>query len=133
MVGLGVVLVGASPENVQGTVHALGTFLAFGVGDISLILLALTLEMGTQMKWYTLLSGVVGLSGLAFYVSGQFLHLGLGGMERVAGYPQTFWLIVFGTIWAGTIMCGCASEAGDYGSFLRANTKIPASLESSRR
>lgn len=95
--GIGVVLVGASPENVQDTIHAIGAFLVFGVGDLALVLLALTIDMPKLVRWYTLLSGIVGLTGLALYASGIYVHLGLGGMERVAGYPQTFWLIVFGT------------------------------------
>jgi hypothetical membrane protein len=94
--GIGAVLVGAFPENVQGTFHAIGAFLAFGVGDSALILLAFTISMTKLMRSYTLISGIVGLIGLGLYASGMYWHLGLGGMERVAGYPQTFWLIVFG-------------------------------------
>jgi hypothetical membrane protein len=94
--GLGAILVGASPENVNGTVHYIGAILAFGVGDIALVLLALTISMGWQIRGYTLLSGIAGLTGLALYATHHYFGLGLGGMERLAGYPQTIWLIVFG-------------------------------------
>jgi hypothetical membrane protein len=94
--GFGAILVGAFPENVNGTMHYLGAFLAFGVGDIGLVLIALTVSMGWQTRVYTLLSGIAGLTGLALYATHHYFGLGLGGMERLAGYPQTLWLIVFG-------------------------------------
>lgn len=94
--GIGAVLVGLSPENVNGAAHFTGAALAFGVGDVALVLFGLTLSMTGLMRAYTLLSGILGLTGLAFYTSGHYLQFGLGGMERIAGYPQTIWLIVFG-------------------------------------
>lgn len=93
--GIGTVLVGLVPEE-SGYLHGVGALLAFGVGDFGLVLLALTIDMAKIMRWYTFISGVVGLSGLVLYTSGHYVGLGLGGMERVAGYPQTLWLIVFG-------------------------------------
>jgi hypothetical membrane protein len=94
--GIGAVLVGLAPENVNGVIHFSGAFLAFGIGDIGLVLLAWTITMTRLMKTYTFLSGVVGLTGLILYAMGQYLNFGVGGMERIAGYPQTLWLIVFG-------------------------------------
>jgi hypothetical membrane protein len=94
--GIGTILVGLAPENINGVVHFIGALLAFGVGDTALVLFALTLSIGKSMRAYTLLSGIVGLTGLALYASGHYLQFGLGGMERIAGYPQTLWLIVFG-------------------------------------
>jgi hypothetical protein len=32
-----------------------------------------------------------------FFASSHYLGLGEGGMERIVAYPQTLWLIFFGT------------------------------------
>lgn len=96
LAGLGTVLVGVFPENVPEPWHGLGAVMAFGLGDLALVVFALTLHLSQPMRAFTLVSGVTGLTGLALYGSGTYLGLGLGGMERVAGYPQTVWLIVFG-------------------------------------
>lgn len=94
--GFGTLLVGLFPENVSPTMHSIGALLAFLIGDSALIILGLGLRLSRVMKWYSIISGVVSLLALALYLTHHYLGLGLGGMERLAGYPQTAWLIIFG-------------------------------------
>ena len=94
--GLGTILVGLSPENVNLTVHVFGAAGPFVVGNVALIILSCTLMMSTSVRVVTGLAGGIGLAGLFLFALGADLGLGQGGMERVAAYPQTIWLIIFG-------------------------------------
>lgn len=95
--GVGVVMVGVFSENKAATLHALGAALPFLVGNVGVIVLGLSLDHPLALRLFTVLSGVVALSALAFYANGHYVGLGEGGMERVVAYPQTVWLIVVGT------------------------------------
>ncbi|HTP20592.1 MAG TPA: DUF998 domain-containing protein [Solirubrobacteraceae bacterium] len=97
--GLGTVLVGLSPENVNHTFHVIGAAGPFLVGNIALIILACTLTMSMSVRLLTGIAGgvgLVGLIGLLLFSLGVDIGLGQGGVERVAAYPQSIWLIVFG-------------------------------------
>jgi hypothetical membrane protein len=96
LAGLGTILVGVFPENLPGGFHTLGAALPFAIGNVGLIILGLSLDLGPKLKAYTLLSGMIALAALPLFYTGHYLGLGLGGMERVVAYPQTIWLIVFG-------------------------------------
>jgi hypothetical membrane protein len=48
------------------------------------------------MQTYTILSGLIPLIALPFFIADIYFSLGLGGMERVVAYPQAIWLIFFG-------------------------------------
>ena len=45
-------------------------------------------------------SGVIGLLATGLFVSGHYVGIGVGGVERVAAYPLSLWLIVDGTSFA---------------------------------
>jgi hypothetical membrane protein len=94
--GLGVVMVGLFPENSVPVLHGLGTAIPFVLGNITLVVLALSLEMRVLLRVYSFLSGIIALLGLAAYASGHYLGLGEGGIERVVAYPQTVCLAVIG-------------------------------------
>ena len=94
--GFGTVLVGLFPENTVSTLHILGAALPFLIGNIGIVVLGLILELPHTLKIYTVLSGLIALVALVFFTTGHYLDLGVGGMERLTGYPQTLWLIVFG-------------------------------------
>ena len=94
--GLGVVMVGLFPENSVPVLHGLGTAIPFVLGNIALVVLALSLEMRVLLRVYSFLSGIIALLGLAAYASGHYLGLGEGGIERVVAYPQTVCLAVIG-------------------------------------
>lgn len=94
--GIGGLLVGLFPENTVTAMHWLGAFLTFFVGNIGVLVLGFALILPRPLRIYTLLSGIVTLVALGFFVSGHYLGLGEGGMERIVAYPQTAWLIAFG-------------------------------------
>jgi len=96
LAGLGTILVGLFPENVNSTWHGLGALLPFLIGNVALVLFGRSLRLGPKLRAYTLLSGAIALAALALFYSGHYLGLGLGGMERVVAYPQTIWLIALG-------------------------------------
>lgn len=94
--GLGTLLVGMFPENRLSYLHVSGAILAFLVGNLSILILGLVLDMPTNLRTYTLMSAVVALLALVLFATHHYLGLGIGGMERLTSYPQTLWLIVFG-------------------------------------
>lgn len=96
LAGIGAILVGLFPEDTTFWAHVLGQDLAFVVGNIALIVFGLTLPLKRWFKWYSVVSGVVALVALYLFLSHHRFFLGLGGMERVVGYPLVTWLIMFG-------------------------------------
>jgi hypothetical membrane protein len=96
LAGIGAVLVGVFPENTVIWMHVLGATLAFLLGNLSLVILSFILPLSPTMGWYTLASGLVALGALGLFATHNYFGLGIGGMERLATYPQTIWLIVFG-------------------------------------
>jgi hypothetical membrane protein len=94
--GLGVVIVGAFPENSVPALHGTGAGLSFVLGNVGIIILGLALGRPAPWRLYSLASGIIALAALGCFVSRQYLGLGEGGMERIVAYPQTVWLIVTG-------------------------------------
>jgi len=87
--GLGTILVGAFPENTVSALHIVGAALPFAVGNIGLVFLGLAAGIPKWLRWYALISGIVALLALAFFLTNNYLGLGLGGLERLVAYPQT--------------------------------------------
>ena len=97
--GLGVIIVGAFPENSVPAWHGTGAGVTFVVGNAGIIILGRYLGLPAPLRLYSYLSGSLALVALGCFVSAQYLGLAEGGMERVAAYPQTAWLIVTGLYW----------------------------------
>jgi hypothetical membrane protein len=98
--GVGVIVVGVYPENTDNARHVLGAGLNFVAGNIAMIVygLALAQRPGERrgVRSLSLFAGALGLLGTLLFVSGNYLGIGLGGMERVAAYPMTVWQMVAG-------------------------------------
>lgn len=94
--GLGTVLIGIFPENSISSLHIIGAGIPFLVGNISLVILSRSLEVGKYFSIYTFLSGFTALIALALFLTQNYLGLGIGGIERIVAYPQTIWLISYG-------------------------------------
>jgi len=95
--GVGTVLVGAFPENTVPFMHGIGAFLALVVGNVSLVVLAASLEkVRPGFRYYTAISGTLSLLAFILFTGDVTFGLGRGGMERLVSYPQTVWLILFG-------------------------------------
>jgi hypothetical membrane protein len=101
--GAGTLLVGLFPENTIKLLHALGASLTFGLGNLSMVVLALALQrVRPSFRVYTFISGVVALTAFVLFASHHYLGLGQGGMERLVSYPQTLWLTLFGLYMSAT-------------------------------
>jgi hypothetical membrane protein len=94
--GLGTIVVGLFPENTISLLHILGASLPFLLGNVAMILMGIYLDIPKYIKYYSLISGVIALGFLVLFMSQTYVGLGIGGIERLVAYPQTFWLIVFG-------------------------------------
>jgi len=102
--GLGLILVGFAPENVNIGVHATGAALQFIAGNVGMIIIGALLYQRhhTQLGRFSVVWGLVGLIGLVVFmvcrISNSSLGLGVGGWERVVVYPLPVWAIVMGVI-----------------------------------
>lgn len=94
--GLGTILVGLFPENSVAALHILGAALPFAVGNAGLVVLGLSLPLPKLVRVYTLLTGLIALIATLLLITGNYAGMGLGGMERIAAYPQTIWMILLG-------------------------------------
>ncbi len=97
LAGFGTILVGMYPENTIANLHILGASLPFLLGNVAMVVLADHLNLPNKLRVYTMASGVLGLSALVLFLTGNYIGLGHGGMERVVAYPQTIWMIVLGS------------------------------------
>jgi hypothetical membrane protein len=95
--GVGVVVVGFEPEDVNGELHRLGAALHFLAGGLSM--LAVGLSLRRAFGWISLATAVavltatlaVGLGGGAWAQ-----ELGVGTVERVAAYGIAGWMAALG-------------------------------------
>lgn len=97
--GIGVLMVGLYPENSSLAAHRIGAGINFVGGNLGIALLGVALirlRRHHGLAAYSMVSGVVGLVATALFVKGEYLGLGIGGMERVAAYPIPLWLMVAG-------------------------------------
>ena len=87
-------------SDLGNTRHVLGAGLNFVAGNIAMIVYGLALAqrpgVHSSRVWFSLFSGTLGMLATLLFISGHFLGIGLGGMERVAAYPMTVWQIVTG-------------------------------------
>lgn len=98
--GLGVVLVGANPENENNALHVFGAAINFVPGNAALVLFGVAARRWHQ-SWFAVIGvalGIVGLTSTVLFVSGHYFGLGVGGMERLTAYPMPIWQIIAGTV-----------------------------------
>lgn len=96
LAGIGTIIVGLHPENATGPMHAVGAALPFVLGNIAMLILATKSGFPAWLKYYSVLSGSIGLVALILFMTKSYLGIGLGGMERLVAYPQTIWMIIVG-------------------------------------
>lgn len=96
LAGIGTIIVGLYPENATGPMHAIGAALPFVLGNVAMLLLSARPGFPAWLKYYSILSGSIGLAALILFMTKNYLGIGLGGMERIVAYPQTIWMIVVG-------------------------------------
>jgi hypothetical membrane protein len=96
--GAGAILVGSVPENVNTAhLHTVGTAMAIGFGQLAILILGLVLRRIPD--WLREFMLVTSLFVLLAGISSAFKHqfgIGEGALERLAQYPESVWLILFG-------------------------------------
>jgi hypothetical membrane protein len=100
--GAGTALVGWFPENTVGFLHVAGAGLAIGVGTFGVFVLGLVLALPNSLRWAMRVVAPLALLALMLFATHMYLGLGAGTMERIAAYPETIWLIIFGSYIAHT-------------------------------
>jgi hypothetical membrane protein len=95
--GLGAILSGLFPANVNLGFHVLGALLNFLTASAGLLLLGIGVrrQNGRLAAWSIAL-GLTTIVGLVLSSNQIFLGIGPGGMERVTGYPSVVWAIGLG-------------------------------------
>jgi hypothetical membrane protein len=106
--GLGKIVVGLVPENANISLHLLAAF-NIPVGCAAILLISLAIHRTSRaVSIAGLVLAAAGLAGTALSTAGQFagsalyLGLGAGGMERVADYPGSLWVLMIGILAALT-------------------------------
>jgi hypothetical membrane protein len=96
--GVGTALVGWFPENTVHAMHILGAAVAIGVGTVGIFVLGLVLSLPEE-KYLRLGMRVVppiAVLALILFACHVYLGIGAGTTERLAAYPETAWMIIFG-------------------------------------
>ncbi|MFE4874314.1 DUF998 domain-containing protein [Streptomyces sp. NPDC056682] len=96
--GVGFVLAGLAPADVNENQHVLGALFIMAAGNIGLVVAGFGLaeHVPTTLRWGTSLLGVAALTAFGLFLSHRYLGLGMGGMERVAALPLLFWALAVG-------------------------------------
>ena len=93
LAGAGKVLVGVAPENENLPLHVIGA-LNIPLAGVAILVLALA-SRHTRLGVVGIVVAVVGLAGTALSILAPDF-IGVGGAERLAGYPADIWLFVVG-------------------------------------
>ena len=100
LTAVGMIGVGAFPENINNDAHVYSAAIQFVTGNLALIVVGFTRIMpGTELRYslFSIVLGILGLMATALFPTGNDFGLGTGGMERVAAYTFPMWLI-----WTGS-------------------------------
>ncbi|MBM4237542.1 MAG: DUF998 domain-containing protein [Euryarchaeota archaeon] len=89
---VGTIGVGLFPED-TGVPHALFALIAFFFGALTAILSFLIVR--PPYSWFGAGLGGLSMAALALFITGSYLGLGPGGMERLILYPSLLWYIGF--------------------------------------
>jgi len=104
LAGAGAVMVGLFPED-QGLIHVVAAATAFMAGGLTALISFWYTE--PPFRWFSIFLGTFSLAAMALYISGVYMGIGPGGMERLIAYPIILWLICYG----GYLTVGTAAEA----------------------
>jgi hypothetical membrane protein len=92
LAGVGAMGVGVFPET-AGSIHSVVSFITFFFGGLSAI--ASYRLQKSPLSYFAVSLGVMTLVALALFISGIYLGLGNGGMERMIAYPALLWAVGF--------------------------------------
>ena len=94
LTGVGWVLVGVYPADINENTHVLGALIIFVVGNAALVFGSGAPPMRTMGQVSSIMLGLVGFAAAFLHFGGIYLGLGMGGMERVTAYPVSIWTAV---------------------------------------
>ncbi|MFG2593939.1 DUF998 domain-containing protein [Streptomyces sp. NPDC048438] len=96
--GVGFVLAGLAPADVNENQHVLGAFFIMAAGNIGLVVTGFGLaeHVPSSLRWGTSLLGATAITAFGLLLSHHYLGLGMGGMERAAALPLLFWALAVG-------------------------------------
>ena len=109
--GIGAMGVGIFPENFA-TEHALFSLIVFLFGGLAAIA-AYKIER-KPLNYFSPIIGVFSIIMLVFFLVGNDLGIGVGGMERMVAYPELLWGVGLGghmIAWDGETRSSLASAA----------------------
>src|SRR4029450_13501542 len=101
LAGVGAILLGMAPTNVNLTVHGAGALLHMPGAGGALLLGVAAWTPHRPVAAFSLLCGVVGSVASLLFFSQVYLGLGPGGMEHLAFDPLTVWTTVLGVVLLG--------------------------------
>jgi hypothetical membrane protein len=97
--GLALAAVGVATEDINPVVHYSGASAHFLCGGAGMMVLGTALRRRPRTATIgnvSLLGGILTLVASILCWRGVYFGLGVGGMERVAAYPYTVWLVGMG-------------------------------------
>jgi hypothetical membrane protein len=94
--GVGAAIVGLFPENVNGIMHETGAALGIGAGNLGIFVIGAVVTLPEAMRRNMLLFSSTAVAALLLFAFHKPFGIGGGTMERVAAYPETLWMILFG-------------------------------------
>jgi len=90
---IGTIGVGLFPEN-TGDPHAVFALMGFLFGALTAIISYKFVK--PPYSWFGVVLGLISLASLFMFISGTYLGLGPGGMERLVLYPPLLWYVGLG-------------------------------------
>jgi hypothetical membrane protein len=96
--GVGGILVGLAPGDVNLSLHLAGAALQFPAAVGPLLLGLATPRERRWERTFSFAIGALGIVGVLLFVSGLHVGLGVGGTERLAFDPLTAWTVVLGGV-----------------------------------
>jgi hypothetical membrane protein len=93
LMAVGAMGVGLFPEDF-GIIHGVASLFVFLFGALSAIVSYKVQK--PPFSYLSLLLGALSLVALLLFISGTYLGLGKGGMERLIAYPALLWCVGFG-------------------------------------
>jgi hypothetical membrane protein len=93
LTGIGAMMVGLFPET-AGVMHTIASLITFLFGGLAAIV-SYKVEK-SPFSYLSVVLGAMGLVALGLFASGNYLGLGVGGMERMIAHPVLLWAVGFG-------------------------------------
>jgi hypothetical membrane protein len=92
LAGIGIIGVGLFPET-TGIVHLVAAFIGFVFMGLAALMSSRIVQ--PPQSYASIILGILTLVDLILFTSGNYVGLGVGGMERMIVYPAAVWGLAF--------------------------------------